>query len=328
MPCDDAGDSVEMATPLVPIAATDATSVPEEKREWVYRRRRPAHPARFLAFTKQAFGPLEQEEQELQSTDRLPAESDSRGGLLRALCRRRQEPKDVSEKLEDSTGMHCTPCKNQRLPLVPLQPSVGFGPCVVTRGRGRVWFAGSDDREAEWHFNATGSGDSRRHALRCGPPWASPEDGGAGERCIEISLQLEISPPVDTEGSVEEGMQLPISAEERRQAFDFAEARLRTELEKCLLTRSEAALIEAGDPHISNELEVAQWEAIRAGMFDGASTVRWSPTLSIFQAILSLVSAMPGSKSLAAIGEAVEARARQMLENAGHQAIDQTIRLD
>jgi len=250
------------------------------------------------------------------------------GGLLGSLCRRRRQQVEVRE-LERASA--CPEDGNeaaqpQDIPLLPAGKAPQFGPCRVTKGTGCIWFAGSDDRQGEWCFQSACANEPSPggwHGLYGGPPWASDEVGlggngdgtGPGERRVELRLQL-LHLGGDRARAQEEG------ARTDAEAFSQAEALLRAELEACLLTRSEAAALEAGDQSVRDDLEVEQWEAIRAGLFDGSPMLRWSPVLSAFQAVLNLVSAIPGSKKLASVGEALERRARTILngpEGAGHE---------
>lgn len=98
---------------------------------------------------------------------------------------------------------------------------------------------------------------------------------------------------------------------------------MRVELEACLLTRSEASAIEEGDSKVMNNLQAREWEAIRAGAAASVPMIGWSPVAPVvatLQAILDAVAAIPGSKKLSLLGQAVERRARVAL---GHNRTGQ-----
>jgi hypothetical protein len=151
-------------------------------------------------------------------------------------------------------------------------------------------------------------------------PWFSDEAGiysEAGERRIEIKLQLRLDLVTNSPEAVEEGTSLPPSASDAgAQALVIAETRLRKEFEACLLTREEAVALEAGDTNVHNSIKVGQWEAVRAGGLAGAPPRSWSPVFGTLEVVLRLVSAVPGSASLAAIGGAMAHRATCALEAA------------
>jgi len=235
-------------------------------------------------------------------------------GLFRGLCRRRNQqlvkPTEESDCPQDGGE---AADKLQESPLLPTVEAAQFGPCFVSLADGYLWFAGSDDRQAEWYFAGSTSSRCGKHYLRCGQAWAAhPDDdrNEAGARHVEIKLQLSLPHRADNVASVEEGTRLS-SPEAQAEAFDQAEKHLRAELEACLLTRQEGVRLEAGDQSVMDDLQVPLWEAIRAGLFDGSSTIKWSPVLGAFQFFLGIVSAIPGSQRLASVGEAMESRARE-----------------
>merc|ERR1711972_57944 len=205
----------------------------------------------------------------------------------------------------------------QDVPPPPNQRAPEFGLCRVTAATGCPWFAGSDDRQAEWCYTGTGSEERRRHIMRCGQPWASDETGNsseAGERRVEIRLQLISRDVPDVADTVEEGSQMPCcSPQAWNEALVLAETELRKEFEACLLTRAEANALEAGDPQALSSVKVAQWEGIRAGLADGTPTLSWSPVLGTLEVVLKVISAIPGSASLAAVGGAMTRRAEKAL---------------
>lgn len=170
----------------------------------------------------------------------------------------------------------------------PPPPPLPFPICqALVAASGCLWFIGSDDLRGEWLAEVSGS----RHVLRCGAAWpASSEDGAsAGERRVELALSLR-RPHADVEA---------------------VEAAVRRELDLCLITRAEAAALEAGDA----SLEItAEWETIRANHAELSSWAdQWLPALLLLRLSTRIVGSLPGSAAVASAGQPVVRCLRRFL---------------
>lgn len=267
-------------------------------------RRRPLHPGRFLAFSRRWFGPLAHDKRYPGSVAYAAAEAAAstsqpdkgRTSWLGSLCRRRQPPTQIATPTGYSNA-------EPDALLLHTCEGVPAGRGLVRSAQGTVWFVNSDDRKVTWTYeapsSAAGASNPGRHKLRCGTLWEMGElgqCGEAGERRTELSFVLRHSSE-DMEEIADE-------------VLSTVETRLRRELEACFLTRAEAGALDAGEL-----LEgMAEWEALRCLQTEMASfAVSWWPALTAFEAIVGLISAIPGVSSVAAVGEAISDRASRAL---------------
>lgn len=268
-------------------------------RGFTVTRRRPMHPGRFMAFSRRWFGALSHETkypgiESLSGTaESAPSSQSARGriGWIGGFCKRRQPPVPISAagKTTSREVLLCQPCD---------VPPNGRG--LLRSATGTVWFVNSDDRRATWVFEApSSSAPSGRHRLQCGTPWELGElghCGEAGERRTSLSFVLRHS-----SDDMEEIADETLSA---------VETRLRKDMEACFLTRAEAAALDAGD----NLDGMAEWETLRSMQTEMASfAANWLPALTALEAIVGLISAIPGVSRVAAVGEAISDRASRAL---------------
>lgn len=243
----------------------------EGQRCMVYKRHRPMHPGRFLAFARRRFGPLEGDARA------------AKGGGRFAKCGRRRRPEEGGP---DGGG----PDAGAAASLLQTEASPGAAArCPIVMGSGCVWFVGSDDRQADWHFNVGGPGEKDWHSLLCGSEWpeASEKEGGeAGSRRVELKFALRPA------------------AEDLDEASVYAvETSLRAELEACLLTRTEAESLDGGEQALDG---LAEWEAMRNMALP---TTESSMSLRILDAMVGVVGAIPGMGRASALSEALATRA-------------------
>eukprot|EP00440_Ansanella_granifera_P040488 gb/GFBE01043912.1/.p1 GENE.gb/GFBE01043912.1/~~gb/GFBE01043912.1/.p1 ORF type:complete len:245 (+),score=30.96 gb/GFBE01043912.1/:1-735(+) len=174
-----------------------------------------------------------------------------------------------------------------------LPPSAPLGAAAVLSASGCVWFLGSDDMRAEWKFEA-GSGESRvrRHLIRCGDPWADAgreDQPGAGDRRVELRVTYEL----DHESHESDA----------GTAVEVWERELLAALTACLITRDEAASLEAG--HCELLSGPCEWEELRATHESLAPWVaQWRPLLGLLHGLTTFVSFLPGFSRLSSFGRA------------------------
>lgn len=263
----------------------------------VFRRNRPMHPGRFLAFARQHFGPLENDAQLAQRLS----------GWRSALRCARRRPQGVGPSVDGGDADNAGGVT--MAPLLPSLPRTAtFGRCPVGMASGCIWFAGSDDRQADWHFSARGAREKDWHSLLCGSPW--PEEGGdegsaAGTRRVELTFAL----------GTTEATHIEAADDLDEEALHAAEACLRSELEACLLKRAEAQVLDSNDQALDG---LAEWEAMRTLPSTQSSSALW-----ILDLMVNVVSAVPGSGRAAALGEAIAGRTLRALGGApgspGHE---------
>lgn len=260
-----------------PLVALGGAAGDDGTHRFVFRRRRPLHRGRFLAFAERHFGPLQL----------LPARSSS-AAAAGGLCKRRRPLVDAAAG-----------ASNEAEPRPLLDEEAVSAVWAVHAASGCIWFAGSDDKQVDWKFEASGPGKPGTHELRRGVPWpvaAVDEGAEAGERRVELAFTLRRARPPGEEDFEEPAwMSSPLTAEERA-GVEAAERRLREALLACLLTRSEATALEAGDLRV---LDVAGCDGSVAA---DAATLQWSPALTFLEALVDVVSAAPGHARLAAFG--------------------------
>lgn len=271
-------------------APVDECSV-KSRHRFVYMRRRPMHPGRFLAFTR------------MHAAEAAAAAS--------------PEHQSIGGCQSDEPVMMCQPCG--------VVAGAGDGPVdrakkpsLVTEARGCLWFVFSDDVQALWRFDcpkAGGPGTEKADGsqlLRVGLPWdatGGAEQGRqAGVRRVELTF---LSKGMRTDGVAK------IDAEESSnedEAWRLEECALRTELDACLVTRDEAVALESGEPLEGME----EWETLRLGHEHMAPWVEeWLPVLRPLYRTVELLSRLPGIGVAGALGRAINARARGFVPH-GH----------
>lgn len=276
----------------------------EQHRGFTVTRRRPIHPGRFLDFARRWFGALSHDARYPGAAAYAGAEASAsssqpsrgRSSWLGSLCRRRQQPVQhaavakVCSADPDALLLH----------TADVRPA---GQQWVHAASGTIWFVNCDDRKARWVYEApscaSGTRHPGRHKLRCGSPWEMGElgqCGEAGERSTELSFVLR-----HTSDDMEECADEALSA---------IETRIRRELETCFLTRAEAGALDAGE----NLEGMAEWEALRLMQTEMASfAASWWPALTALEALVGLISIIPGASQVAAVGEAISDRTSRAL---------------
>jgi len=299
-PSNDAHDrSPKSIEPQKLDAPVDDCSV-KSRHRFVYMRRRPMHPGRFLAFTRQRFGPLG-----ILTVDDAAAEAAAAAA----------SPKHQS--IGDEPVMMCQPCgvsaEAGDRPVDRMKK-----PSLVTEARGCLWFVFSDDVQALWRFDCPkvgGPGTEKADGsqlLRVGLPWdatGGAEKGRqAGVRRVELTF---LSKGMRTDGvaNIEAGESSDVD-----EAWRLEECALRTELDACLVTRDEAVALESGEPLEGME----EWETLRLGHEHMAPWVEeWLPVLRPLYRTVELLSRLPGIGVAGALGRAINARARGFVPH-GH----------
>jgi hypothetical protein len=314
----DLGGADGLGIPLASNVEDAGSNSEDAMQEFVYVKHRPVHPGRFVSFLKRHFGPLEEAVKENVMPDSI---DQTERRWLRGLCQRRRQkvkPGIVTACEENSSA----PSEETEILAPPIQvPAPQFGQYEVLSGDGCLWFAGSDDRQAAWRFEADGE-----HALRLGEPWASAElctYMEAGERRIEIRFRLSLQQTRDEAAIVEQGDSLSPTSNDEKLAI--AQELLRRELDACLLTRAEAIALEAGDQQIHSEIQVSPWECIRDDPSDDVAKPSSWPVLGAVEIIARVICAIPGSDGIGAIGEFMARRLSTALgvpEGLGHEPLE------
>jgi len=269
----------------------------ESLHTFVYMRRRPMHPGRFLAFTRQRFGPL--------------------GALNVETVAARPEHQGIGGRWSAAVDeMTCTPCR----------PVAGAdnGPMdaeqrasLVTEARGCLWFVFSDDVQALWRFDPPKTGGpgvwkaEGSHLLRVGLPWDATSHAEksrqAGVRRVELTFVFKGKRTDGVDAEVGE------SADEDH-AWRLEETAIRAELDACLVTRDEAAALESGETLEGME----EWETLRLGHDHMSPWVKeWTPVLKPLLRSMELLSRLPGISLAGALGGAINARASNLVPH-GH----------
>lgn len=234
---------------------------------WVFRRCRPCHAARFLAFARETFGPLLQDQIDSSLAGvprigrRVPTEPAApvRGAGL--------EDADSDVVDADFIGHPFG---------TPWQEA-------IRQGEGCLWFAGSDDLAGDWRFKAAAPDGEAQHLLRCGAAWYTAE--GAAEEGTDV-------------GSRRTELMFWLAGPHA----GAARAALTIGLGACLLTREEA--VEAERTGRVPGLE--EWEQTRldhAHLTQWAN--RLAPFLSVVHGMASFVSAVPGVERVGGIANGI-----------------------
>jgi len=294
--------------------ATIDDGIVKSRHRFVYMRRRPMHPGRFIAFTRKRFGPL---------------------GVLKVETAAASPEQQGIGRSSDDAEMTCLPCeaaheaslhkyafKNMHAEADDRPMDTTPRPSLVTEARGCLWFVFSDDVQALWRFNSptiggpgVGKADGSQ-LLRVGLPWDAIEDAEkdrqAGVRRVELTF---------LSGAADQGIQTDgvanVEAGERAdedEAWRLEEVAIRAELDACLVTRDEAATLESGEPLEGME----EWETLRLGHEHMAPWVQeWMPVLTPLYRTMELLSRLPGVGVAGAFGRAINARACNLVPR-GH----------
>jgi len=302
------GEPVKQRLPSCLVSSTppDINGV----RRMIYNRRRPFHSGRFLAFARRHFGPL--------SFERLDDDASSCGwseqqDAWSRFCRRRRRLQ--AGDVESASSRSAVVPDDGAVPLLQEGQAPRLGKWAIDSAGGCLWFAASDDRRVQWQFDAPRSGQPipPRHHLRCGGAWPSSEvfeDKEAGRRCVEIEFILRPDPSMMRSSVDEMSTQADSNLKDMddsdplQTSFEQAQEILRSGLEACLLTRREASDLEVGEESVLASLQ--EWEAYRRSSELGPT--QWSLALRSLVALTHMVSAIPGSQRMAAVGEALTRR--------------------
>jgi len=167
-------------------------------------------------------------------------------------------------------------------------PAEGSLATVLHAASGCLWFAGSDDVRAVWELQPPTESEEipRQHCLRGGEPWDPLKDPtGIGQRRVELEIML-------------------FCAASQKEVL---EKELLKVLNSCLLTRDEAAALEAGDKKVLGDLE---WEDIRCNHFEVRA---WTPILKALLKFMDTYEGLPGFKLVARFGNFLVSRVKHLL---------------
>lgn len=245
-----------------------------------FLRRRPMHQGRFLEFLRIHFGVMDEEPKEFTRDDsELRDSGETPQRSFGFSCKRRSRPPPPSEVPDTLQKTDVVASVNTSA------ASNCFAGCTVTAGAGCIWIAGHDDSKYEWTL--VGEDSHRQHKLCTGLPWDTDATREAGERRIQLEFTLQA--PSGVHANEKE------VATSRHEVLEAGTADLRSKLLACLLTRDEAEDLDKQKPQ-----EHPDHRAIR----------RLTGVLTF---ATSFVSALPGSGSLATLGEAGTRRVANIL---------------